>query len=416
MALSIITFAALLWEVQACGGQKGSRACWYGCAVRNCYGKDGYCMCKRGYFWAGAAECRKCPSGEDAIEAGCGTQKCKANARCKRACNAGKLAMFIGIPLPGVLLIMLWCYCKKKKNKKSQVATESGDTGLHIGMDIKVMSKTQQIRQGKVCGMKDGQVLIHYVGYEEKYDEWIPAASQRLLPNTAAAATPVVAQPPQAWEQSPVTQQIPQQIQIVSNAPPPPAPEGRSSGGSAMDSIYVQGLREAKGLFDEGVFSAEEFEREKMKLTAERDARQAAVQDTAAGVQLPQKLPMPASLQPQMPAASQSLPPMPAENTGNLSAKNLEGCWAGVGCSFYMCPHAECINISAKGPDEYKTCALVDCYMPAVHHWKRVEGNKFAHHNDCCGSAGGRSGCMTSTVHHKNKITYQGVDNGIMWR
>ena len=38
-----------------------------------------------------------------------------------------------------------------------------------------------------------------------------------------------------------------------------------------MDSVYLQGLRDAKKLLDDGIFSKEEFEGEKAKLTAERD-------------------------------------------------------------------------------------------------------------------------------------------------
>ena len=43
-----------------------------------------------------------------------------------------------------------------------------------------------------------------------------------------------------------------------------------------MDGAFLQGLRDAKALLDDGIFSQEEFESEKAKLTAERDARAAA--------------------------------------------------------------------------------------------------------------------------------------------
>ena len=49
-----------------------------------------------------------------------------------------------------------------------------------------------------------------------------------------------------------------------------------------MDGAFLQGLRDAKALLDDGIFSQEEFESEKAKLTAERDARAAAAAQPAA--------------------------------------------------------------------------------------------------------------------------------------
>ena len=43
-----------------------------------------------------------------------------------------------------------------------------------------------------------------------------------------------------------------------------------------MDPKFVEGLRGAKKLFDEGIFTQEEFTQEKQKLVTERDERQAA--------------------------------------------------------------------------------------------------------------------------------------------
>jgi len=43
-----------------------------------------------------------------------------------------------------------------------------------------------------------------------------------------------------------------------------------------MDPKFVEGVRGAKQLFDEGVFTHEEFTQEKQKLVTERDERQAA--------------------------------------------------------------------------------------------------------------------------------------------
>lgn len=42
-----------------------------------------------------------------------------------------------------------------------------------------------------------------------------------------------------------------------------------------MDQEYVQGLRDAKALLDEGVFTQEEFDREKQTLLAQRNERAA---------------------------------------------------------------------------------------------------------------------------------------------
>jgi len=50
---------------------------------------------------------------------------------------------------------------------------------------------------------------------------------------------------------------------------------GRTDRGSAMDAAYVQGLRDAKALLDEGIFSSEEFMREKESLLKQREDRTA---------------------------------------------------------------------------------------------------------------------------------------------
>ena len=42
-----------------------------------------------------------------------------------------------------------------------------------------------------------------------------------------------------------------------------------------MDPAYIQGLRDAKALFDDGIFTQEEFDREKSTLLAQREERAA---------------------------------------------------------------------------------------------------------------------------------------------
>ena len=45
-----------------------------------------------------------------------------------------------------------------------------------------------------------------------------------------------------------------------------------------MDPIYVKGLREAKAAVDAGTLSAEEFEKEKKRLLAQREEREKEAQ------------------------------------------------------------------------------------------------------------------------------------------
>ena len=62
--------------------------------------------------------------------------------------------------------------------------------------------------------------------------------------------------------------------------------------GEKAKCVYLQGLRDAKGLLDDGIFSKEEFEREKAKLTAERDVRaQPPSHQTPSTVDTPEQLP-----------------------------------------------------------------------------------------------------------------------------
>jgi hypothetical protein len=48
-----------------------------------------------------------------------------------------------------------------------------------------------------------------------------------------------------------------------------------------MDPTYVQGLREAKALVDEGVLTQEEFNKEKNELVKEREERMAVAAATS---------------------------------------------------------------------------------------------------------------------------------------
>ena len=43
-----------------------------------------------------------------------------------------------------------------------------------------VLSKSQKLQEAKVCDVNGDQVLIHYVKFDVKYDEWLPATSSRI--------------------------------------------------------------------------------------------------------------------------------------------------------------------------------------------------------------------------------------------
>ena len=62
----------------------------------------------------------------------------------------------------------------------------------------------------------------------------------------------------------------------------------RAWGGEVgMDQAYVQGLRDAKALLDEGIFTEQEFMREKETLLKQREERVAERQRLGAGLALP---------------------------------------------------------------------------------------------------------------------------------
>ena len=52
-----------------------------------------------------------------------------------------------------------------------------------------------------------------------------------------------------------------------------------------MDPTYIQGLRDAKALYDDGIFTQEEFDREKSTLLAQREER--AAEKARMGVPVP---------------------------------------------------------------------------------------------------------------------------------
>jgi methionyl-tRNA synthetase len=61
---------------------------------------------------------------------------------------------------------------------------------LEVGSHIHVLSKSQKWQKGQVVAVNEesAQVQVHFEGFDVKYDEWIPATSQRLRPFTAHAA------------------------------------------------------------------------------------------------------------------------------------------------------------------------------------------------------------------------------------
>ena len=60
---------------------------------------------------------------------------------------------------------------------------------LEVGSHIHVLSKSQKWQKGQVVAVNEesAQVQVHFEGFDVKYDEWIPATSQRLRPFTAHA-------------------------------------------------------------------------------------------------------------------------------------------------------------------------------------------------------------------------------------
>ena len=51
---------------------------------------------------------------------------------------------------------------------------------VQIGAQLHVLSPSQHWRSARVEDTEAGQLLVHYDGYEHKYDEWIPAHSTRI--------------------------------------------------------------------------------------------------------------------------------------------------------------------------------------------------------------------------------------------
>jgi len=89
---------------------------------------------------------------------------------------------------------------------------------------------------------------------------------------------------------------------------------------AAQDPVYVQGLREAKALLDEGVLSQEEFNTEKSELVKQREERKAA---SEAGVPLRPGPPLPPGVQPPPPPPPPGAPGQPAGLTGAAGALSL---------------------------------------------------------------------------------------------
>jgi hypothetical protein len=70
------------------------------------------------------------------------------------------------------------------------VAAEPGTAPLSVkrGIGVRVLSPRGILRSCTVVECGEGQVLVHYEGYHQQYDEWISGSSTRLKPADRTAA------------------------------------------------------------------------------------------------------------------------------------------------------------------------------------------------------------------------------------
>ncbi len=47
-------------------------------------------------------------------------------------------------------------------------------------LDVKDLTGMTAWRPSVVVGAREGEVLVHYMGWESRWDEWIPVGSDRL--------------------------------------------------------------------------------------------------------------------------------------------------------------------------------------------------------------------------------------------
>jgi hypothetical protein len=113
----------------ACSPKGTSYACGRGCNAGNCHkGPGNRCDCNEGYcwqytgkkyagnLWSGWQCTRKAEEAvseadqEAAVDAACGTARCKRNPKCKKACAAATLYFALGIP-GGVLVVHCVSHC-----------------------------------------------------------------------------------------------------------------------------------------------------------------------------------------------------------------------------------------------------------------------------------------------------------------
>ena len=64
-------------------------------------------------------------------------------------------------------------------SRQSALVGHAGEP-VAVGTVVDVLSQTHHWRKAKVEGNEAGQVLVHYDGFEHKYDEWIPTESKRI--------------------------------------------------------------------------------------------------------------------------------------------------------------------------------------------------------------------------------------------
>ncbi|KAJ2764020.1 hypothetical protein IWQ57_005337, partial [Coemansia nantahalensis] len=58
---------------------------------------------------------------------------------------------------------------------------ETAEAGLEVGSRVKVLSLDKKWYTAAVLAIGSGKALVHYPGWDHRYNEWIPAESRRLL-------------------------------------------------------------------------------------------------------------------------------------------------------------------------------------------------------------------------------------------
>lgn len=74
----------------------------------------------------------------------------------------------------------MYCFVHKDPNNHIELLNAEPDGEQLVGRSVDVQDPSGKVRSAMVVGLEGDKVKLHYVGWANKLDEWLPSNSQRI--------------------------------------------------------------------------------------------------------------------------------------------------------------------------------------------------------------------------------------------